>query len=151
MTTCLIIDDSPAIRNVARVIIESLGFEVRVAEHGRQGFELCILQMPDVILLDWQLPVMSAHKFLKALAAHGPSRWPFIFYCTTELDFMDLREARAAGAADIIVKPFDRATLVDKLARFGNVLAMRTLALTPPDQPWPKEALDGLVASIRVS
>lgn len=144
MKHCLIIDDSLAIRNVARAIIESLGFEVRVAEHGRQAFELCALEMPDIILLDWQLPVMSAHKFLKALTAFGPSQWPYIFYCTTELDFLDLREARALGASDIIVKPFDRATLTAKLAKFSDVLAMHTLAMTPPDEPWPAEALDEL-------
>ena len=141
MKQCLIIDDSPVIRKVARVIIADFGFQIREAEHGRQGFEQCALEMPDVILLDWQMPVMGAHEFLKALRVYAPSKRPFIFYCTTEIDFIDVQHARAAGANDIILKPFDRGSLTAKFARFSDVLAMKHLAMTAPDGPWPREAL----------
>lgn len=148
MMRCLIIDNSPLIRRVARAIIESFGLDVREAANCRQAFELCVVDMPDVILLDWRARGMSAHKFMKALAAYGPQSWPFIFYCTTELDYLDMRHAGAAGAADVIVKPFDRNTLSAKFARFNDVLAMRALAMTPPDQPWPASQLDDLEALV---
>lgn len=144
MKRCLIIDDSPLIRRVACAIIESFGLQVREAENCRQAFELCVIDMPDVILLDWRVPGMSAHKFMSALAAYGPRSWPYIFYCTTELDYLDMRHAGAAGAADVIVKPFNRGTLTTKFARFNDVLAMQRLAMTPPSQPWPAAELEEL-------
>lgn len=146
MQRCLIIDDSPVIRRIARVIIESFGFQVREAETCGQAFEMCVVEMPDVILLDWRVPGMSAFKFMEALATFGPQVWPWIFYCTTELDYIDIRNAKAAGAADVLIKPFDRGTLWAAFSRFNDVLAMRTLATTPVDGPWPAAELDDLPA-----
>lgn len=123
MQRCLIIEDSPVILRIARVIIEDFGFEVREAEHGRQGFELCAIQMPEVVLLDWQLPVMGAYEYLKALRAYGPQAWPYIIYCTTEFNFIDMQRARAAGAADTLMKPYDRGMLRTKFDRYAYLAA----------------------------
>ena len=141
MQMCLVVDDAPVIRKIARVILEDMKIEVREAEHGRQAFEMCALEMPDAILLDWQLPVMGAYEFLRALQVFQPRKWPFIFYCTTEIDFVEMQRARAAGAGDVIIKPFDRESLQAKFARFNEVLAIRQMAMMAPDQPWQTDAL----------
>jgi two-component system, chemotaxis family, chemotaxis protein CheY len=126
MHRCLVIDDSPVIRRVARRIIEDFGFEVSEAEHGRQAFEQCIVQMPDVILLDWQLPVMGAYEFMRALKSYGPKSWPYIIYCTTEFDFLEVQRSRAAGASDYLMKPFDRGTLTPKFAKYSAIFAAQS-------------------------
>ena len=130
MPQCLIVDDLPVIRRIARVITEDCGFEVREAEHGRQAFELCTMSMPDVILLDWKLPVMGAYEFLKALRTFGPRHWPYVIYCTTEFDFIDVQRARAAGVADTLMKPFDRSMLRAKLERY-TYLAIARMSADP--------------------
>ncbi|KAK0338676.1 hypothetical protein LTR94_037594, partial [Friedmanniomyces endolithicus] len=62
--TCLIVDDSRIIRKVARRILEDLAFEVQEAADGAEALEACVAAMPDVVLLDWQMPVMDGMTFL---------------------------------------------------------------------------------------
>ena len=67
MKTCLIVDDSGIIRKVARRILESLEFQILEAENGEQAFETCHRELPDAILLDWNMPKMDGYDFLRAL------------------------------------------------------------------------------------
>ena len=72
MKTCLIVDDSKVIRKVARHILETLDFQVEEAGDGREALDRCVAKMPDVVLLDWNMPVMSGMEFLKVLRQRGP-------------------------------------------------------------------------------
>ena len=56
--TCLIVDDSRIIRKVARRILEDLSFDVAEAADGAEALDYCQAAMPQVVLLDWQMPVM---------------------------------------------------------------------------------------------
>ncbi len=67
--TCLIVDDSRIIRKVARRIVEGLGFEVDEAADGAEALAYCASVMPDVVLLDWNMPVMDGLTFLRRLRA----------------------------------------------------------------------------------
>ena len=119
MNQCLIVDDSRVIRKVSRHILESLGFSVDEAENGREGLERCAETMPDVILLDWNMPVMSGMEFLKALRQSEHEDQPKVVFCTTENDIAHIRAAIAAGADEYVMKPFDRDTLHSKLQIVG--------------------------------
>lgn len=116
MKTCLIVDDAGVIRKVARYIIESLRYEVAEAETAQDALEHCKAGMPDVILLDWQLPSMTAHEFLAAMRGLSAERRPFVIYCTTEHDPVDIGRARSAGADTYLMKPFDRLGLEAKFS-----------------------------------
>jgi CheY-like chemotaxis protein len=65
--TCLVVDDSRAVRKVARRILEELRFVVVEAADGKLAIEHCLAEMPDVVLLDWSMPVMSGIEFLRQL------------------------------------------------------------------------------------
>lgn len=119
MKHCLVVDDSDVIRKIARKIMESRGLEVTEAENGQQAVEQCIDRMPDAVLLDWQMPVMSGLEFLGALRLSTKQPRPYIFYCTTENDPNEISRAFAGGADDFILKPFDRASLEEKLVSAG--------------------------------
>ena len=119
MKHCLVVDDSRVIRKVSRHILESLGFSVDEAEHGREGLERCEAAMPDVILLDWNMPVMSGMEFLRALRQSEWEQQPKVVFCTTENDISHIRAAIAAGADEYVMKPFDRETLHSKLQIVG--------------------------------
>jgi CheY-like chemotaxis protein len=67
MKRCLIVDDSSVIRKVARRILERLEFEIAEAEDGEQALQLCRDRMPDVVLLDWNMPRMDGYEFLRLL------------------------------------------------------------------------------------
>jgi two-component system, chemotaxis family, chemotaxis protein CheY len=119
MKHCLVVDDSDIIRKVARRILESNGMEVTEAASGQEAVERCLDRMPDAVLLDWQMPVMSGLEFLGALRLSTRRPRPYIFYCTTENDPVEISRALAGGADDVIIKPFDRASIEEKLESAG--------------------------------
>jgi two-component system chemotaxis response regulator CheY len=119
MKTCLIVDDSRVIRKVSRHILESLGFTVSEAENGREGLEACEAAMPDVVLLDWNMPVMTGIEFLAQLRQRPGGDAPKVVFCTTENDVAHIREAISAGADEYVMKPFDHETLQIKLQLVG--------------------------------
>src|SRR4029453_9203752 len=67
MKHCLVVDDSAVIRKVARRILEELNFTAAEGENGRDALDQCRASMPDVVLLDWNMPVMDGIAFLVAL------------------------------------------------------------------------------------
>jgi two-component system, chemotaxis family, chemotaxis protein CheY len=119
MKSCLVVDDSKVIRKVARHILEGLDFSVSEACDGREALDACIASTPDVILLDWNMPVMSGMEFLRAMRdTNLPSR-PKVVFCTTENGMAHIRAAIEAGADEYVMKPFDRDTLESKLQIVG--------------------------------
>ena len=119
MKTCLIVDDSKVIRKVARHILETLEFQVEEAGDGREALDRCEVKMPDVVLLDWNMPVMSGMEFLRALRQTEFVPQPKVVFCTTENDIAHIRAAIEAGADEYVMKPFDRDTLHSKLQIVG--------------------------------
>ncbi len=119
MRLCLIIDDSSVIRKVARRILEDLDFEVREAEDGQQGLDICREAMPDLILVDWNMPVVGGVEFLAALRGELGGQKPKVVFCTSENDVAHIARAMRAGADDYILKPFDRAIVEAKLQEVG--------------------------------
>lgn len=115
MQSCLIIDDAELIRRVAAQFVEQAGYLVVEAEDGRQALQACAVKMPDLILLDWQLPGMTTCEFLNELGQMSSGLQPKILYMMTEFDIADLTEAHAAGITDFILKPFDRQSMIEKL------------------------------------
>jgi two-component system chemotaxis response regulator CheY len=119
MKTCLIVDDSKVIRKVARHILETLNFAVSEAADGREALLHCRQTVPDVILLDWNMPVMSGMEFLRALGGEPIEKRPKVVFCTTENGVAHIRAAIEAGADEYVMKPFDRETLQSKLQIVG--------------------------------
>ena len=119
MKTCLVVDDSKVIRKVARHILETLHFSVEEARDGREALDLCQATPPDVVLLDWNMPVMSGMEFLRALGQSGMAKKPKVVFCTTENGVAHIRAAIDAGADEYVMKPFDRETLESKLNLVG--------------------------------
>ncbi len=119
MKTCLVVDDSEVIRKVARRIMNNLNFEVIEAENGQSGLDFCDLGMPDMILLDWHMPVMGGMEFLQLFRPVFKKKRPYILFCATENDKMELARAITMGANDYVLKPYDRESLKLKLSDAG--------------------------------
>jgi len=119
--SCLIVDDSKVIRMVARKILEGLNFSISEAENGQLALEACQRQMPDVVLLDWNMPVMDGLGFLRALRATDGGGQPVVVFCTTENDLSKIQEAIVAGANEYIMKPFDRDIIETKFSQAGLI------------------------------
>ncbi len=123
MKNCLVVDDSRVIRKVARRILEDMQFACEEAADGQQALEQCRKVMPDAILLDWNMPIMSGIDFLRALRKEDGGDAPIVVFCTTENDMGHITEALNAGANEYIMKPFDGEILSSKFEQVGLVAA----------------------------
>jgi two-component system chemotaxis response regulator CheY len=117
--TCLIVDDSRTIRRFARASLESLGLATREAADGRLALAKCREAMPEVILLDWNMPNMNGIEFLRELRAIEGGDRPIVLFCTTENEIERIVEAMESGANEYIMKPFDAEILAAKLMLNG--------------------------------
>src|SRR5690606_8509257 len=114
MKSCLIVDDSSVVRKVARRILEDMDFIVDEAEDGQEALDKCRQEMPDCILLDWQMPIMGGIDFLKLLRGYVGGEKPRVVFCVTENDVGQIALALKAGANDYMMKPFNRDILEGK-------------------------------------
>jgi two-component system, chemotaxis family, chemotaxis protein CheY len=121
MRNCLVIDDSRVVRKVARRILEDFDFNVSEAEDGRVALDACQRSMPDLVLLDWHLPVMDGLDFLTNLRQMEGGKRPKVVFCASEADVAQIARALRAGADEYILKPFDRAAVETKLHEIGMV------------------------------
>jgi len=118
---CLVVDDSRVVRKVARRIVEDLGFACEEAEDGQKAYEACTAAMPEAILLDWNMPVMTGIEFLEKLRAMDNGNYPKVVFCTTENDMDHIQRAIGAGANEYIMKPFDSEIIETKFSQIGLI------------------------------
>jgi len=121
MKICMVVDDSSVIRKVVRRILEGMAFQVVEAEDGEQAYAACQQQLPDVIMLDWNMPKMDGYEFLKALRRLPGGDQPKVIFCTTENDVAHIARALHAGANEYIMKPFDKEIVEAKFQEVGLI------------------------------
>jgi two-component system chemotaxis response regulator CheY len=119
MTDCLVVDDSATVRSILCRILRQLGLETREAADGVKALEQCRERMPDVVLMDWNMPVMNGLDCVRALRAMPNGDKPKVIFCTTMNELADIEQALEAGADEYIMKPFDAELLRIKLEQVG--------------------------------
>ena len=121
-------------RETAALIAEELvdrGYEVALAHDGREGLATILKIMPDLVLSDISMPVMSGFELLDSLIALAPrfSRMPFVFL-TALTDRDNELKGRQLGADDYVTKPIDFEVLATIITARLNGVARTGL--------WPK-------------
>jgi two-component system, chemotaxis family, chemotaxis protein CheY len=117
----LIVDDSRFVRGFLRGLLEGKGIECEEAADGKAGLDrLHEGQSFDLVLLDWNMPVMNGFDMLKELRAEGYSGLK-VMMVTTEAENDFILNALNAGADEYLMKPFDDEALNEKLAMLGLV------------------------------
>lgn len=119
MKSCLVVDDSKVVRMVARKILKDLEFEIVEAVDGKDALAKCDTEMPDAVLLDWNMPIMNGIEFLRKMRALPGGEEPVVVFCTTENDVSHIQEALTAGANEYIMKPFDGEIIESKFSQTG--------------------------------
>jgi two-component system chemotaxis response regulator CheY len=119
MKTCLVVDDSRVTRKIARRILEEMDFQITEAEDGEKALAACQCEMPEAILLDWNMPVMDGYEFLGNLRRMPGGDQPKVVFCTTENGIDHIARALHAGANEYIMKPFDKDIVAAKFQEIG--------------------------------
>lgn len=113
----LLIDDSATMRRIQKTQVNGLGInDVVEAGDGEEGLKRLKESMPvDMIMLDWNMPVMDGLTFLKKLRADNTYKDVKVIMCTSESEKTKVVEALKAGANNYLVKPFTPEALKEKL------------------------------------
>jgi CheY-like chemotaxis protein len=130
----LVVEDDRDIALVLKTILEIEGFSVFLASDGQHALSLLDATDPDVILCDLMMPVLDGFGFLRAYAARPGRHAPVIAASAIRAY---LPKAREAGAAAVLVKPYDVVTLAPLLRQHAAGVAAE-----PPPAPSPEEAIE---------
>ncbi len=101
----LVVDDEPAVRRLIEQFLTDRGYEVRLAENGREALAAFDGFAPDVVLLDMAMPELNGVETLKRIAARYPAL-PVIMVTVND-DIPTTSQVLQLGAADYVPKPFD--------------------------------------------
>lgn len=105
--TILIVEDESHIRRVLEYNLTLDGFKVYLAEDGATAIKLAHEKNPDLILLDWLMPVMNGLQVLAELKADSNTENIPVFMLTAKSTINDVAQAIEIGAYDYITKPFN--------------------------------------------
>ncbi|MBI4876093.1 MAG: response regulator transcription factor [Acidobacteria bacterium] len=108
----LVVDDEPQIRRVLRAALAGQGYAVAEARSGEEALEKLTQSHPDLVLLDFNMPVMSGLETCRAIRA--TSDLPIIMLTVRNSD-RDKVEALDAGADDYVTKPFSTPELLARI------------------------------------
>jgi two-component system, chemotaxis family, chemotaxis protein CheY len=118
----LVVDDSSAMRKIIGRILTGLGFDIVEAENGRAALD--VLEsgtVPDIALVDWNMPVMDGLTLVHEVRANEAWREVSLMMVTTESEQSQIVRALAAGAHEYLIKPFTPDSIADKLEMLGVV------------------------------
>jgi CheY-like chemotaxis protein len=113
----VVVDDEPYVVETISEILQSRGYEVLRAYSGRQGIDLAVAHLPDVIVLDLLMPQMTGFEVVEQLREHPALReTPIIVYTAKDLTEEDRQRLRAPVRA-IASKSDDKKQLLRQLER----------------------------------
>lgn len=115
--TTLIVDDSTTMRRMVSDTLTSAGFAVVEGQNGQDALRKIGDRKIDLVITDFNMPVMGGIAFVRELRARPDFRRTPILMLTTEFEEARKKEGRAAGATGWIVKPFDPTQLLQVIAR----------------------------------
>lgn len=110
--TILAVDDSPSIRQMVSMTLQSAGYTVIEAVDGADGYDKAVANPIHAVITDLNMPNLNGIEFIRKFRAHPSSKGIPILLLTTESDDELKRQAKEAGATGWITKPFKQEQLI---------------------------------------
>jgi CheY-like chemotaxis protein len=126
----LVVEDDIDISKMLRIYFDSQGYEVLIANRGNDALELCRRKLPNVVVLDIQLPDIDGYEICRSLRSNTRTSYVPIIFLTQKDERSDKIAGLELGADDYITKPFDIEEL--KLRVEGAIRRSQREALTHP-------------------
>lgn len=127
----LIVDDYPDALDIWAIYLTSMGYRVSTAADGAAAIAQAHRLLPDLIVLDLELPGVSGFEAARRLRAHPDTRHIPLIAATGYSHMRQLSMARDAGFDIVVVKPCDPEMLVEEIE---NLLHPADAGASPPSQ-----------------
>ena len=115
----LLVEDEPAQREVLAYNLEAEGYAVRRAENGEEAMLLIAEAAPDLVILDWMMPLMSGIEVCRQIKSKDSTRQIPVIMLSARSEEVDAVRGLETGADDYVVKPY---ALRELMARVRNQL-----------------------------
>lgn len=147
----LVVDDNEANLDIAKMRLESQGYEVITAEDGEAALVRVAEMAPDLLLLDIMMPKLDGIEVTRRLKADPALPFIPVILLTAKADSKDVVAGLDAGGDDYLIKPFDHAALV---ARVRSMLRIKALHDRVQEQAteldaWNKQLEERVAAQVR--
>ena len=103
--TILIVDDSAMIRRIVSQLVQQLGHQAVAAENGRLGWEMAIEIVPDMVIMDIEMPEMDGIEATRLIKADPRTAAVPVAFFTTLGGEENIRQAESAGGNGFLNKP----------------------------------------------
>lgn len=113
----LICDDDPTILRLLQVNLELEGYDVLLANHGEEAYEVATREIPDLIILDIMMPRMDGYQTCEKLKATEATKAIPVIFLSAKAQQSDIDVGKSFGVSDYLTKPFDPETLVQVVER----------------------------------
>jgi chemosensory pili system protein ChpA (sensor histidine kinase/response regulator) len=117
----MVVDDSITMRKVTSRVLDNHSIEVMTAQDGIDAIEQLRDRVPDLMLLDIEMPRMDGYELLENVRADARLRHVPIVMITSRAGQKHRRKARQAGANDYLTKPYQEAELVEKVSEILDI------------------------------
>lgn len=117
-TQILIVDDNQYMRKVVRNLLVNLGVKnIAEAADGISGLETIRLYAPDIVILDWEMPLLSGAEFVRIVRSPGVFPVPDIpiIMLTGHVERWRVVEASRLGVNEFLAKPVSAKSLLDRI------------------------------------
>jgi two-component system, OmpR family, response regulator len=110
------VEDDPDIQRIVRMSLERVGkMTVEIVGDSTRAIEAIIAFKPDLVMLDWMMPIMDGPAVLRKMREHAELKDLPVVFITAKASQRELDELRALGAAGTISKPFSPKDLPEQL------------------------------------
>jgi two-component system, cell cycle response regulator DivK len=114
----LVVEDTEDNRHIIRDLLTSAGYEMIEAVTGAEGVEMARTHLPDLILMDMQMPVMDGYEATRQIKADPTLRHIPVIAVTSYALSGDEAKTKAAGCDAYVAKPFSPRQLLAKVREF---------------------------------
>ena len=128
----LSVDDSKAVRKLLARMFSPFDCELCEAANGEEGLAVAAREIPDLIILDYNMPVMDGVSMLRKLRENANLKRTPVIMLTAELSAENIATVARLGVRDYVTKPFDEELLLAKAAR-AVTLVSRPIHEAKPD------------------
>lgn len=115
--TILICDDDPVILRLLQVNLELEGYDVLLAHHGEEAYEVAQANHPDLVILDIMMPRMDGYQTAAALKTNEETKAIPVVFLSAKAQQSDIEKGNEYGVDAYLTKPFDPTELLDLVER----------------------------------
>ncbi|NJM96573.1 MAG: response regulator [Phormidesmis sp. RL_2_1] len=106
MSTVLVVDDSPMLREMISGLLDKSGLTITVAQDGQEAKEKIAADPPDLVVLDVVMPNMNGYELCRWVKSNPPTQHVLVILCSSKSEEFDRYWGIKQGADAYVIKPF---------------------------------------------